>query len=81
MNENDSTTDQTKDNVQVMKGPRTKASLRKAIKGELAKTRIKEFKAKLKTLLIDREAAKKVLAAKDDEIDVLAEQYQDVIPE
>lgn len=63
------------------KGLRTKASLIKAIEGELAEARLKEFRAKLKALVIEREAAAAVLRGKEDQITDLAEQYSDVIPE
>ena len=63
-----------KDNVQQMKGPRTKESLRKAVEGELTEARLKEFKGKLKTMLVERDAARKVLDAKEEQIDALAEE-------
>ena len=70
------------DNVQQIGGkpPRTKESLVKAVENELSEARLKEFRGKLKQLVVDRDAAKKVLAAKEAEIDALCEDYSDVIP-
>ena len=70
----------TNDNVTVMKGGRTKESLRKAVEAELAEARIKEFRGKLKSLVIERDAAKKILQGKEDQINDLCEEYSDVIP-
>lgn len=70
-----------KDNVQQMKGPRTRASLLKGIEAELVEARLKQFKAALKDLVVKRTAAEKVLAGVVAEIAALGEDYADVIPE
>ena len=62
------------------KPTRTKDSLVKAIENELSEARLKEFRNKLKQLVVDRDAARKVLLAKEAEIDALADDYADVIP-
>lgn len=66
---------------EIPKGARTKATVRKAIEGEITEARIKEAKGKLKQLVLDLAAAKKVVKAKEDEIDAIFEEYGDVIPE
>ena len=66
---------------QQQKGPRTRASIRKAIEGELTEAKVKEVKAKLKKLVEDLAAAKRVVAAKEAEIESLFEDYADILPE
>jgi hypothetical protein len=61
------------------KQPRTKSAVLAALENELKDARMKEFKAKLKVLFEARSVAKKVLQAKQDEIDALAEEYSDVL--
>jgi hypothetical protein len=60
---------------------RTRASIRKAIEGELTEAKLKEVKAKLKTLITELRAAESVVAAKEAEIEALYDQYTDIIPE
>jgi hypothetical protein len=69
-------------NVKEIKpGGRTRDSIRKAIEGELTEAKLKEVKAKLKQLVTELASAKKVVAAKEAEINALFEDYADVIPE
>ena len=69
------------DNVTPMKAGRSKESIRASIVNELAEARLKEFRGKLKTLVVDLTAAQKVVAGKEAEIQALSEDYADVLPE
>ena len=69
------------DNVTQMKGPRTKESMIKSIQNEISDARLKQFKAELKKLIEKKTVAEKVVAGIDAEIDALAADYADVIPE
>jgi hypothetical protein len=74
--------DEQQNNVkEIGKSGRTKDSLRKAIEGELTEAKVKEVRGKLKQLIVDLAAAKKVVQAKEEEIESLFEDYADVIPE
>jgi len=75
MAENDS------NNVTPIKGGRTRASLRTAIEAELTEAKVKEARSKLKKLVEELAAAKAVVAAKEQEIANLFEDYADVLPE
>lgn len=63
------------------KPPRTRTAVRKAIEGELNEARLKEAKGKLKQLITELAAARKVVSAKEDEIESLFDDYADVITE
>jgi hypothetical protein len=68
-------------NVREIKPGRTKDSMRKAIEGELTEVKIKELRTKLKKLIEELAAAKRVVAAKEGEIEALYGEYTDVISE
>jgi hypothetical protein len=70
-----------KDNVQQMKGPRTRASILKGVEAKLNEARLKAFEAALKVLVEKRKAAEKVLSGIEAEIEALGDEYSDVIPE
>jgi hypothetical protein len=69
------------DNVKEIRPGRTKESLRRAIEGELTEAKVKEVRTKLKKLVEELAAAKRVVAAKESEIEALFSDYADVIPE
>jgi len=69
------------DNIRDIRPGRTKESMRKAIEGELTEAKIKELRAKLKKLIEELAAAKRVVAAKEGEIEALYGEYTDVISE
>lgn len=57
---------------------KTSAAMRNSIENELRETKIKEVRGKLKQLIVDLHSAKKVVAAKEAEIDSLIGEYSDV---
>jgi hypothetical protein len=69
------------ENVTPIKGGRTRQSLRTAIEAELTEAKVKEARSKLKKLVEELAAAKAVVAAKEQEIANLFEDYADVLPE
>jgi hypothetical protein len=75
------TTDQ--NNVQPIGGktPRTRASIVKAIEGELAAARLKEATGKIKSKVIELNAAKAIVAGLEEEIATIMDDYADVLPE
>jgi hypothetical protein len=74
--------DNNTNNVKEIKtGGRTRESIRKAIEGELTDSRLKEVRSKLKQLVTELASAKKVVEAKEAEINALFEDYADVLPE
>lgn len=69
-------------NVQQMQtkgGPKTASAVEKAIIAEMKEARLKEFRNKLKDLVVARDAAQKVLDGKNAEIKALSEDYSDVL--
>ena len=62
-------------------GGRSKDSIRKSIEGELTEARVKEAKGKLKKLIEELATAKKVVVAKEAEIESVFEDFGDVIPD
>ena len=69
------------ENITQIRTGRTRDSLRRAIQAELADTRLKEVKGKLKKLVEELAAANAVVTAKEAEISNLFEDYADVLPE
>jgi hypothetical protein len=61
------------------KPAKTASAIEKALLGEMAEARIKEFRNKLKELVVARDAAQKVLDGKNAEIKALSEDYSDVL--
>lgn len=72
------------DNVKELpqaKPSRSRESLRRSIEGELTEAKVKEVRGKLKKLVEELAAAKRVVVAKEKEIEQLFEEYSDVLPE
>ena len=69
------------DNIQQINkgGAKTASAVEKAIIAEMKEARLKEFRNKLKELVIARDAAQKVLDGKNAEIKALSEDYTDVL--
>jgi hypothetical protein len=68
-------------NIKEIRPGRTKESMRRAIEGELTEAKVKEVRTKLKRLIEELAAAKRVVALKEGEIEALFTEYADVIPE
>jgi hypothetical protein len=61
------------------KQPKTAAQIRAAVEAELSEARLKEGRAKIRAIVVEVNAAKAVVAAKEAQLEAIFEEYSDVI--